>query len=103
MQKTQKPVIGGILSIIEGAINMLGAFGVLISVLFVPENTGILLLIIAAGLFITSILPIIGGIFAIQRKQWGLALAGSIFATIGDALLGIPALILIALSKDEFE
>ena len=103
MQKTQKPIIGGILCIVAGALNCLAIFGLLIAAIVVPGNTGILLLTIASGFLIVSIPSIIGGVFSLKRKQWGLALTGSILATIGNMLLGIPALILIVISKDEFE
>jgi hypothetical protein len=57
---------------------------------------------------ILGILVIIGAISAITKKSWGLALVGSIIGifTLGyyltGTLLSIVALILIALSKDEF-
>jgi hypothetical protein len=47
--------------------------------------------------------PIIAGIYALQRKKWGLALAGSIVAIFGSSIMGVLATIFIALSKDEFE
>jgi hypothetical protein len=52
---------------------------------------------------------LIGGIYTLRRKIWGLALAGaisSILASIpllGGIPLGKAATILVALSKDEFE
>jgi len=48
-------------------------------------------------------LPLIGGIYAVQRRKWGLALAGSIAAIFGSTPLGIAAAIFTALAKDEFE
>jgi hypothetical protein len=66
---------------------------------FVPgllTSMGILTIILA-------ILSLVGGIFALQRKMWGLALAGSIGAFLTAIILGIPAIILIALSKKEFK
>jgi len=53
--------------------------------------------------FSTSILAIVSGIYALQRKNWGMALAGSIAALFCSAPLGIAAIILIALSKNEFK
>lgn len=52
---------------------------------------------------IISILSIVGGIYTLQRKQWGMALAGSIAAFFCSFPLGIAAIILIVLSKNEFE
>jgi hypothetical protein len=52
---------------------------------------------------IVGILPIIGGVYALQRKKWGLALAGSIVVIFGSSIMGILATIFLAMSKDEFE
>ena len=48
-------------------------------------------------------LPLIGGIYAVQRKNWRLALTGSIVAILSALPLGITSTVLIALAKDEFE
>jgi len=42
----------------------------------------------------------LGGIFALQRKYFALALIGGIFVV--PTILGLIGLILIAVSKDEF-
>jgi ABC-type dipeptide/oligopeptide/nickel transport system permease component len=52
---------------------------------------------------IISILAIIGGIYTLRRKNWGMALAGSIAAFFCSCPLGIAAIILIVLSKNESE
>ena len=85
----------------------IGSIGVCIAIFVtsppLPEDAWeIGTLIIAAVILISGILPIIGGIYALQRKIWGLALAGSICAIPGSGL-GIPATIFIVLAKDEFE
>jgi len=56
------------------------------------------------GLFfaLTGVLAIIGGIFAIKKKRWGLALAGAIAGTIVFFPCGIAAVILISMSQPEF-
>ena len=72
---------------------------------FVPS----LRLSIAIPLAIVSVLSVIGGIYAVQRTKYVLALAGSItaiFASIpllGGLPVGITATILTALSRKEFE
>lgn len=48
-------------------------------------------------------LAIVGGVYALKRKIWGLALAGSIAAIFGSMPLGIAGLVLTVLSKKEFE
>ncbi len=51
---------------------------------------------------IIALLALVGGIFILRRKKWTWSLTGAIAATLSFILLGIPAIILIALSKDEF-
>jgi len=49
-----------------------------------------------------GIISLLGGIYALKRNLWGLALAGSIFAFFYLPPLGMPAIVLTALSKKEF-
>lgn len=119
MEKTWKPTVAGILDIVSGAIGLIAVFGLLIAIsitggLYIPGTEQIpkfvpsLLTGISVPLAILSILSLVGGIYAVQRKKWGLALAGSIsaiFASIpllGGLPVGITATVLTALSKDEF-
>jgi len=121
--KTWKPTVAGILDIIGGALSILGAIAVLLGILFfipisrsggpgpVPEMgcwmiPGIpeaILLIAAVYFLVVGVLPIIGGVYALRRKKWGLALAGSIAAIFGSSVIGILATIFTAMSRDEFE
>ncbi len=121
METTWKPVVAGILNIIVGVLNFLGTFFIIIVLVAIGSGilalsafinimpiwlSGIaqgLLIIIAILLAIISVLPLIGGIYAVQRKNWGLALAGSIVAIFSLAPLGIASTILVALAKNEFE
>jgi hypothetical protein len=67
--------------------------------LIVPILVGALVVSIAATVF-----PIMGGVYALQRRHWGWALAGSIIAIFSRvSLLGILATIFVAMAKDEFE
>ncbi len=113
MEKTQKPIVAGVFNIITGGLGILGAFatffgfGVVTGAFGIPTGyipefvPGIVL---GSGIFIliVAVLALIGGIFAVQRKQWGWALAGSIAAIFSLIILGIPAIILVAISKNEF-
>jgi hypothetical protein len=104
MEKTWKPTVGGVLAIIAGVL------GVIIGVLF-ATGVGLLggifgvgwLSAIFAPLIVFGVIAIVGGICALQRRIWGLALAGSICALIGPwFLLGILAIIFVSLGKREF-
>lgn len=114
--ETVKPLVGGILLIIVaieafvyGGILATGA-SMLGSMSDIPGMGGLSTILLVCGIIfiVLGILVVLGGISAITRKSWPLALIGSIIGifTIGfyftGSLLSIIALILIAISKDEF-
>ena len=97
--KTWKPTAAGILSIISGTFIVWYRLSELIRIGSSP--VGIILGLIA----------IVGGIFAIRRRVWGLALAGAICAIvpphpwgflIWTPVLGILAVVFVVSSKREF-
>jgi hypothetical protein len=105
MEKTWKPTVAGILAIIAGALQVI--FGTVFAI-GVGFGAGIIgmgwLSAIFAPLIIFGIVAIVGGIYALLRKIWGLALAGSICALIGPwFILGLLAIIFVALGKGEFK
>ncbi len=113
MEKTSKSIVAGVFSIVAGIIG-LGLVALLLfsvrGALSIEDicGTGAFVLIIlpsflAVFLFICSVISIIGGIYALKRKTWGLALVGSIAAILVLFPMGILAVIFIALSKKEFE
>jgi hypothetical protein len=81
MQKTWKPTTAGILAIVAGAFEVI--FGIVIAV-FGGIGGGLVgmgwLGAIGAPVIILGIVAIMGGIYALRRRIWGLALAGSICA-----------------------
>jgi uncharacterized BrkB/YihY/UPF0761 family membrane protein len=108
-QKTAKPIVAGVFNILIGSFCMLGVLGLGIAAAVVvpvtnevPFSLPVLLIIIAMPLAILGILAIIGGVFELQRKMWGWALAGSIAAACASTALGIAAIVLTAVSRDEF-
>ncbi len=112
MQKQWKATTAGILSIIVGTWGVMA--GVILTVitsayppawiLLTPFQTVILnrLSPLAAALGLVAIL---GGVFAVRRRKWGLALAGAICAAMipPPFFLGALAVILVAVGRDEFE
>jgi hypothetical protein len=69
----------------------------------IPEFiTGIILTWAIISLII-ALLALLGGIYALLRNLWGLALAGSIAAILIFFPLGIPSVVLVAQARDEFE
>jgi len=106
VKKTSLPLIAGILNITIGVIILIMLLIFAIIPAFLPVNighveAGMLLFLILPG-FIIGVLALAGGIFAIRRKRWGWALAGSIATAINPLPLGIIAVILVVLSKKEF-
>jgi hypothetical protein len=107
--KTWKPTTAGILTLIAGVLNVIA--GIVVAALsgfigsmmwWMPRWMGFGA--IGAALIVIGIVSIIGGIFALQRRTWGRALAGAICALLSPPviILGILAIIFISLSKKEF-
>jgi hypothetical protein len=133
MERTWKPLTGGILSIIGGAAaigkgvmillvrgvlgsadwsNWLGQWGNFMGpgmigpgMMHLPGGGHLLsMLALGAGiaLIIVGIIAVIGGAYAIKRRNWGLALAGSILSLAGVPPVGVFAIIFVALARKEF-
>ena len=115
-KKTPMPVIAGVLSIVAGSLEIIGAGAFFIGSAFtgwspVGHFGWIPGLDIGLGIGLTlqlgslaiGMLAVAGGIVAVQRKRWGWALAGAIGAVLSTFVLGIAALVLTALSRKEFE
>ena len=60
-------------------------------------------IIVGIVLLAFGIITLVGGIYAIKRRKWGLALAGSILALPVGSILGILAIIFVSLGKNEFD
>jgi len=118
MKLTWKPIMAGILDIVAGAIGMVGGvyFVVLTSVFrslheilrldpVVIEQTEQIISKLFAVPFVLvfiGIISIIGGVYALQRRIWGLALAGAICSCIVFPFFGLPSIIITGLAQEEF-
>lgn len=97
-------LIGGIISMIFGALILI------IGTALVPLGGGVGAAVAVCGSIplIFGIIAILGGIMALQRRSWGLALTGAILCMISigfyglSFILGLVAIILIAISREEF-
>lgn len=85
MNKTWMPGVAGILDIIGGAFQLLVSVYALVHL--VPNVTSpgadyllVLAVISFSGCMVTGTLAIVGGVYAVRRKKWSLALAASIVA-----------------------
>jgi hypothetical protein len=118
LKLTWKPVLAGILDIISGAIGMVGGlYIVILSSIFraIHQNLGVSQeVIMKIEQFISSvsavpfvlmfigIAAIIGGVYALQRRIWAFALAGSILSCMVFPIFGLPAIIITVIARDEF-
>ncbi|MFQ6106300.1 MAG: hypothetical protein ACE5QF_01745 [Thermoplasmata archaeon] len=109
VEKTAKPVIGGILIIIGALAGIIGgAMMIWAGSLFLPIPTvgfdlGGIFAICGIIWILLSLIGILGGVFAMQRKHFGLAIVGGIFSLLfGFFIFGLIGLILVAISKNEF-
>ncbi|MBN1189154.1 MAG: hypothetical protein JXA46_05320 [Dehalococcoidales bacterium] len=114
--------IGGVLSIVSGVVGIIGAAGVVVMILFLgfitspgygsdyylemeePAVRFILVFYIALGILylIISVLAVVGGVFSLKKKHWGLALAGAIAGSFIFYPCGIAAIVFVSLAKPEF-
>ena len=94
-------VMGGGLNILDGLIGFGGSVDAYSGV-----STGITVVV---GFFEIALgaVAIIGGVYAVQKKKFPLAIIGAVCGILATGCcgfpIGIPAVILIAISKDKFE
>ncbi len=111
---------GGVLSIVAGGFSLIWAAGLiaLAALMAFVSDPGALMDSPAGGVFfmlalfygiialvilLIGALAVTGGVFAIRRRVWGLALAGAIAAVIVMLPCGVVAVVFTALGKPEFE
>jgi membrane protease YdiL (CAAX protease family) len=117
----QKAVVGGILTIVSSVMGIItGLFIAAVPLLFkfmlesdyygftTQEEADVLAVmgLVYAGIGIIfvliGVLGIVGGVFTLKRKLWGLALTGAIAGSILFYPLGIVAVILVSMAQPEF-
>ncbi len=119
---TNNARLGGILTIVSGAFGIFSFACALFIILMMrflfsmastpfgspfPDEFFITLMTIfysAFGIFylLAGALGIVGGIFALKKKHWRVALAGAIAGSFTFLLCGVPAIIFVTLAKPEF-
>jgi hypothetical protein len=118
MENAWMPKAAGILDIVAGSLGILfslimGLWFAFLSYFISRPSTEfhnfpmrfIMLFMIPWAIFmlVAGILAIVGGIYALKRKKWGLALAGSVGAVFSQLALGVVAVIFTVMGKSEFE
>ncbi len=111
MTKTNRPLIGGILTILSGALGVLGILNYWIG--FGAEGSGFgkgdippfvpsIIFSLPVPALIIALIAMAGGIFILSRRKWQWGMVGAVAAVLSFLPTGIPALILTGASKDEF-
>jgi len=113
-EKTWKPTAAGILSIICGVGQVIGGMLFAVGSSFLARFTEMEFIggvierfsasytLIGILLIVLGVIAIVGGICALRRRIWGLALAGSICALPAGLILGMLAIIFVISGKREF-
>jgi hypothetical protein len=64
--------------------------------------TADLIMVVSLVFLVFGVVALVGGIYALKRRRWGLALAGSILALFTGGVLGLLSIIFVTLGKKEF-
>jgi hypothetical protein len=115
--ESNKATIAGILDITAGLFSLLGgipllmlAFGGAAVLGVVPEPEAnqlaflplVVFLPLALLCFIVGMVAVVGGVSALNRRRWGLAVVGSIAAIFAFFPVGIAAVVFTILAEPEF-
>jgi len=120
--QTKWAMAGGILSIVSGVLGILTGIALALigvffnwlisfsesSVGYDPAAEGIATFIaviygvMGIGYCLLGVLALVGGIFCIRRKVWGLALAGAIASVLTFLPTGVVAIIFTSMARLEF-
>ena len=111
MKKTRRPTIAGLLTILSGAFGSLGSLNYAVGLTQargfgqgdIPPFVPSIIFGVPSVSTVIAIFAVVAGVLCLHRKRWRWALAGTIAATLSMLPLGLPAVILAALSRDEFE
>ena len=115
--KTWKATTAAVLELVAGALHLVtgvaafmlsGALAVGLNIAGLSDLAAIVPVPIAAMVGLPLLLlgtsALVGGICALQRRHWGFALFGAICSIPPlPSIVGIVAIVLVALSRDEFE
>jgi len=117
MAETSKATIAGVCDIVAGIAGLIGGIPLLVLAVVGSGALGALpdpavrplaaiplafFLPLALMCFLAGVVAIAGGVAALNRRRWGLALAGSIAAVFGFFPAGIVAVIFTILAEPEF-
>jgi len=102
-KKTKWSTAAGIVDIVLGGFSAVSIILVLMVAIIMVGGFPIYIVLGILAFAVMGLLAVVGGIFALRRKHWGIALAGAIVLVPASSLLGIAAVVLTVMAKDEFE
>ena len=115
--RTWRATTAGILELVAGALNLVagvvvllvsGALAAILELAGVPDISAAtslpIVLAIGIPLLLLGISALVGGICALRGRHWGFALFGAICSIPPFAgVLGIAAIVFVALAREEFQ
>ncbi len=79
--QTAMPVIAGVLILVSEGFKLLATLGIVVAgslfIIWDDFNAGFILPVILVPVLFFAVIAVIGGIFSLQRRYWGWALAGA--------------------------
>jgi len=111
--KTPMSFAGGFLILLGGVISMLNGFLILNASSYVPQIYGLgafsLTPLCGTLMLMLGLGAVIGGMLGVFRRQWGFVLAASVLCVVSigwtflSMVLGFLGLLLVSISKDDFD
>ena len=98
------PTVAGVLDIIDGCVNLIVIAGLIVAIANVSDEPDTLAVLVPITIVfaVKVTLSLAGGLCALRRSNWVMALIGAIATLLPFSLLGVAALVLTALSRDQF-
>ncbi len=105
VKKTKWSTAAGIIDIAAGGFSLVTLLFMTVFLFIVAGSDEVppFLALIPLVMLIPGVLAIVGGIFALQRRSWVMALIGSIALIVTSSIPGVAALVLTVMARDEFE
>lgn len=105
-KKTQLSLAAGIINIAAGGLSLVSLLFMVVFLFIMSgseEGMPFFVVLIPLAMLIPGVLAVVGGIFALRRRSWVMALIGSIGLILTSTVAGVAALVLTVMARDEFE
>jgi len=105
VKKKYLSLAAGIIDIAAGGFSLVSLLlmGIVMVVLAGDGEIPLFMAAIPLAMVIPGVLAVVGGIFALRRRSWVMALIGSIALVVTSSVPGIAAVVLTVMARDEFE